>query len=111
MLAPQSEAIVAADRGRPSRSAPPCNSRRQHGLNRVQISATNQQEVEHLMLVVTRKLGEQVQIGDEITITVTRIDDHEVRIGVQAPNEMVIVRQELIDPSAKRRKSTREQSS
>ena len=49
------------------------------------------------MLVVTRKLGEQIQIGDKITITVTRVDHQQVRIGVVAPPGVTIMRSELVD--------------
>jgi carbon storage regulator len=46
------------------------------------------------MLVLSRKLSEQIQIGDEITITVVRIGPHSVRIGIDAPSEMNIKRTE-----------------
>ncbi len=51
------------------------------------------------MLVFTRRIGEQIQIGDQITITLTRVDDGQVRIGVEAPPGVSIVRDELIDPA------------
>lgn len=47
------------------------------------------------MLVLSRKIGEQIQIGDDVTITVVRLADGAVRIGIEAPSEMLIVRQEL----------------
>lgn len=49
------------------------------------------------MLVVTRKIGEQIQIGDQITVTITRVDQQQVRIGIVAPAGVPIVRAELID--------------
>ena len=47
------------------------------------------------MLVLTRKVGERIRIGDDVVITVVRINGASVRLGVQAPAEMVVVRQEL----------------
>ncbi|MDS0524121.1 carbon storage regulator CsrA [Clostridium sp. SHJSY1] len=47
------------------------------------------------MLVVTRKLGESILIGDDIEISVTKIEDGSVKIGINAPKEMVILRKEL----------------
>ncbi|MBL8825590.1 MAG: carbon storage regulator [Planctomycetaceae bacterium] len=49
------------------------------------------------MLVFTRRIGEQIQIGDQITVTLTRVDDGQVRIGVEAPAGVPIVRDELIE--------------
>lgn len=47
------------------------------------------------MLVLSRKEGERIQIGDEIRITVVRITGGGVRLGVEAPRHMVVVREEL----------------
>ena len=52
------------------------------------------------MLVLTRKVGERIQIGDDIVITVVRINGTSSRLGVEAPAGMVIVRQELADRAA-----------
>ncbi|MBM3999852.1 MAG: hypothetical protein FJ297_09995 [Planctomycetes bacterium] len=56
------------------------------------------------MLVLTRKEGERIQIGDRITVTVVRIGPHSVRIGVEAPLETVVMRKELLatDPPERR---------
>jgi carbon storage regulator len=55
------------------------------------------------MLVFTRKIGEQIQIGDQITITVGKVAAQAVRIGIEAPTNMSIVRQELLaEPHASR---------
>lgn len=48
------------------------------------------------MLVLTRKMGEVVYIGDAIKITVVRIDETQVRLGIDAPRDTPIVRQELL---------------
>lgn len=47
------------------------------------------------MLVLSRKVGERILIGDKIAITVVRVGPGIVRIGVEAPQNMVIVREEL----------------
>lgn len=52
------------------------------------------------MLVLSRKVGERILIGDNVTITVVRILGGNVRLGVEAPPEMAIVRQELKDQLA-----------
>ena len=47
------------------------------------------------MLVVTRKQGESILIGDDIEISVYKIEDGSVKIAIQAPREMSILRKEL----------------
>ncbi|MCA8997241.1 MAG: carbon storage regulator [Planctomycetaceae bacterium] len=47
------------------------------------------------MLVLSRKPGERILIGDEIAVTVVRIGPNTVRIGIDAPRNMNIVRDEL----------------
>lgn len=49
------------------------------------------------MLVVTRKVGERIVIGDNVTLTVVRIAGGLVRLGVEAPPDCVVVRRELLD--------------
>lgn len=49
------------------------------------------------MLVLSRKVGERILIGENITVTVVRITGGGVRIGVEAPAEMPVIRQELKD--------------
>lgn len=49
------------------------------------------------MLVVTRKLGEQIQIRDDVTVTVTRIGLDRVKLGISAPSGVTVMRAELID--------------
>jgi carbon storage regulator len=47
------------------------------------------------MLVLSRKTSERILIGDEIAITIVRIGPNSVRIGIEAPKTMNIVREEL----------------
>lgn len=48
------------------------------------------------MLVLSRKVGEQILIGDSITVTVVRVNPNDVRIGIEAPADVEILRTELI---------------
>lgn len=47
------------------------------------------------MLVLTRKVGEQIKIGDEVIITVVRTKGKAVRLGVQAPSHVPVLRGEI----------------
>ena len=47
------------------------------------------------MLVLSRKPGERILIGGNITVTIVRIGPNNVRLGIEAPREMNIVREEL----------------
>lgn len=47
------------------------------------------------MLVLTRKEGEKLVIGENVVITVNRIAGNRVAIGIEAPREVSIVREEL----------------
>jgi carbon storage regulator len=47
------------------------------------------------VLVLSRKVGERILIGDKITITVVKIGHGGVRVGVEAPPELAVVREEL----------------
>lgn len=49
------------------------------------------------MLVVSRKRDERLKIGDDIEIIVTRISEGQVRLGIKAPPDTKIVRQELLE--------------
>lgn len=47
------------------------------------------------MLVLTRKKGESIVIGDNIEITISEINGDQVRIGIRAPKEVAIHRKEI----------------
>ncbi len=49
------------------------------------------------MLVVSRKVGERILIGDKITVIVVKVGSSGVRIGIEAPKEMAVVREELAE--------------
>lgn len=48
------------------------------------------------MLVLSRKLGEQIKIGDNIVITVVEIDRGKIRLGIDAPRDVIVARSELL---------------
>ena len=47
------------------------------------------------MLILARKAGQSIQIGDDITVTLTEIKGSIVRLGIDAPQDVPIVRGEL----------------
>ena len=49
------------------------------------------------MLVLSRKLGEKIVIGDNIVITVVEVRGDKVRLGIEAPSEVPVHRQEVLD--------------
>lgn len=53
------------------------------------------------MLVLTRKLGERIQIGDDISVVIIKIDRSAIQIGIEAPRSIEIFREEL--PPEKRK--------
>ena len=52
------------------------------------------------MLVLSRKVGERILIGDQITVTVVRITGGGVRLGIEAPGDMAVIREELNVPDS-----------
>jgi carbon storage regulator len=48
------------------------------------------------MLVLTRKLTEKLYIGSNICVTVVRLDSGQVRLGIEAPREISVMRAELV---------------
>lgn len=50
------------------------------------------------MLVLARKLGEAIVIGDSIRIVVLEINRGMIRVGIEAPRDVPIFRQELLPP-------------
>lgn len=49
------------------------------------------------MLILTRRVGETVMIGDEVTITVLGVKGNQVRVGINAPKSVAVYREEIYD--------------
>jgi carbon storage regulator len=54
-----------------------------------------------IMLVLSRKAGQRVQIGDSITLSVLGVRGQRIRLGIQAPREVVVQRQEILSEPAR----------
>lgn len=50
------------------------------------------------MLVLSRKESQRIKVGDSIVVTVVRLSGDKVRLGIEAPRDMVVLREEL-DPA------------
>jgi carbon storage regulator len=49
------------------------------------------------MLILTRRVGETVMIGDDVTITVLGVKGNQVRVGINAPKQVAVHREEIYE--------------
>ncbi|WP_160687325.1 carbon storage regulator CsrA [Clostridium sp. C2-6-12] len=49
------------------------------------------------MLIITRKKGQSFMIGDDIEITISKLEDGSVKLGIDAPKDVTILRKELYE--------------
>ena len=57
------------------------------------------------MLILTRRVGERLMIGDDVSVTVLGVKGNQVRIGVQAPKDVAVHREEIYDRIASERQN------
>jgi carbon storage regulator len=70
------------------------------------LTAGNAAQQELLMLILTRKSGETIRIGENIAVTVLEVKGTQIRIGIDAPKDIIVDREEV----ALRKKAEREAS-
>lgn len=55
------------------------------------------------MLILSRKIGESIMIGNDVVVRVIDIGGGRVRIGIEAPDDVLILREEIVGPDKRRR--------
>ena len=63
------------------------------------------------MLILSRKIDEKIKIGDEITLTIIEVKGDQVKIGVEAPKNVKVFRQEVFEAIQNENKAAAQQPS
>jgi len=62
------------------------------------------------MLILTRRVGETLMVGDEVTVTVLGVKGNQVRIGVNAPKDVAVHREEIYQRIQREKSETDQES-
>jgi carbon storage regulator len=62
------------------------------------------------MLILTRRVGETVMIGDDVTITVLGVKGNQVRVGINAPKSVAVHREEIYERIKREQQPERQES-
>ena len=63
------------------------------------------------MLILTRRVGETLMIGDDVTVTVLGVKGNQVRIGINAPKDVSVHREEIYDRIKREQEGTLQDNS
>jgi carbon storage regulator len=63
------------------------------------------------MLILTRRVGETIMIGKDVTTTVLEVKGNQVRIGIKAPKEVAVHREEIFNRIAREQEEERKRKS
>ncbi len=62
------------------------------------------------MLILTRGMGETIMVGDEVTVTVLKVKGNQVKLGINAPREIAVHREEIYERIQAEQKEEQEES-